>query len=128
MGTTRLAAMVTYSAWALRLSLMPMTASPTRRWSTPVPSSTMDPAKSLPWPSPGKRAGKKSRMAPSRMTISPGLIPAYWTFTRTCPLVGGMTFTSRMWSTEESPYSSNRTAFMELSFCAPRGPKRIDSN
>ena len=102
-----------YSAWLARLSVKPMTSSPTANPVTPGPVSATTPARSLPSPD-GNVAGHMACSRPSRIFASPGLIPAALTCTSTWPGPGSGVGTSTTFRTSTSPYSSNRTAFISL--------------
>src|SRR5580704_3985501 len=103
----------TYSAWLARLSVQPITSSPTETPLTAGPVSATIPARSLPSPE-GNVAGHRASSSPSRILASPGLIPAALTWTRTCPAPGTGRGTSTTFRTSIPPYSSNRTAFTGL--------------
>src|ERR1019366_2710376 len=101
----------TYSAWLARLSVKPITSSPTATLVTPDPTSSTTPARSEPWPL-GKVAGKISRTLPVRIAPSLGLMDAARTDTSTWSASGSGRATSRTSRTSTSPYSSNWTAFI----------------
>ena len=100
----------TYSAWLARLSVNPMTSSPSANPVTPGPVCATTPARSLPCPD-GNVEGHLERIRPSRILASPGLMPAALTPTSTCPGPGSGMGTSTTLRTSTPPYSSNRTAF-----------------
>src|SRR5258708_14310836 len=75
----------------------------------PWPSSSTTPARSLPCPD-GNVAGNIWDRAPERILPSPGLIPAAFTRTRTCPRPGTGRSISTTCRTSTPPYSSNLTA------------------
>src|ERR1039457_6375946 len=105
-GTRSPASTRTNSAWLARLSVNPLTPSPTAT-SPPVPATP--PARSLPWPE-GNVDGHRSARAPARIFASPGLIPAALTLTRTCPRPGAGRSTPATRSTSVPPYWSYLTA------------------
>src|SRR6185437_760468 len=123
-GARFAASATTYSAWLDRVSTQPITLSPTAVVVTSGPSCSTTPAKSVPCPD-GNVAGQSSCRAPSRIFVSPGLMPAALTLTSTCPGPGSGTGTSRTSSTSTVPYSSNRTAFIVASGRRLRLPGRL---
>src|SRR6202034_3499855 len=85
------------------------TSSPTATVTTPGPTSSTTPARSLPWPE-GNVEGQRSANIPLRIEASPGLMPAALTRTRTFPGPGIGRSTSTTCRTSTPPYLSNLTA------------------
>src|SRR5450759_3884622 len=108
-GTRSPASTMTNSAWLARLSVNPITSSPTASAAASDVYKRQTPARSLPWPE-GNVDGHRSARAPARIFASPGLIPAALTLTRTCPRPGTGRSTSATRSTSVPPYWSYLTA------------------
>ena len=92
-GVALAASITTSSAWLARLSVQPMTSSPTANPSTPSPTCCTTPARSLPSPE-GNVAGYRSWSSPCRILASPGLMPAALTLTSSSPAPGAGSSTS----------------------------------
>src|SRR5262249_50283361 len=82
LGVRFAASTTAYAAWLDRVSTQPITSSPTPTPVTPGPACSTIPARSLPSPE-GNVVGQREAM-PARIFASPGLIPAAFTWTRTC--------------------------------------------